>query len=284
MKKIIYLVFFVLFGTLFFSQCKHEPNEVELQPVIPIDTSDTNQVNPYDTITWPVPSTEPRVAGTWYFENDIKKLLVSKCAMETWNNYPVGDDNPPETKTGCHSSNHKMENIILDNYDDVRFGTAKESGDVVPLIVPFNTDSSFLYEIINKKEMPINPAASMLPTEITMIKEWIEQGALNNRCEPCDSTTEGSYVNVRKILYDNCGGCHNDNMVVQNTQNTVSYFLGLNTTPDKADYARIAQDAPLIYAKMRDPHKNKVMPKILGRLYKCEVDVFKKWMDNGKPQ
>lgn len=80
-----------------------------------------------------------------------------------------------ETKCGeCHGSNNPEVRLNLTTYvgliEGSEYGLVVEPGDVM---------ASYLIEMIETGEMPQDgePVSS---TELTVIRSWIEQGALNN--------------------------------------------------------------------------------------------------------
>lgn len=143
---ISYLALCGLIAFGFFYGCKHDP----VYPpgwVPPLDTTGLGRCDP-DSV---------------YFVNDIQPLLARSCA----------------NSSACHAGNRPAEGISLINYTGVMQGNN---------VRPGRPDNSEIYEVITEsdpdKMMPPPPYSPLSASERAMIRRWIEQGALNNACNP----------------------------------------------------------------------------------------------------
>jgi hypothetical protein len=152
---------------------------------------------------------EPRPcdADSVYFENDIQPLLGLFCAT-----------------SGCHDEATAEEGVVLTTYDRVM-----STGDVRA----GQPENSELYDVLLKTDpqerMPPSPRAALSADQIEMVRKWIAQGALNNRCdeEPVVDTIcapdAPSYANdVLPILQSNaCVSCHSGGGTLLNSYSAV---------------------------------------------------------------
>ncbi|MCB9265567.1 MAG: hypothetical protein H6558_11115 [Lewinellaceae bacterium] len=184
------LIFGLGLGLSFFS-CQHEPFTID-GDITPIDTTgnnnptDTTGNNPTDTMATGTPC-DPDVV---YFELEVLPILRSNCA-----------------KSGCHDENSAQKGVILTSYESVM-----ATGE----ITPFNLSRSDLYEVITEndpdKRMPQAPNPPLSSSQVSLVAEWILQGAKNESCDPgaggCDTTAVSYVSDIRPILESNCLGCH----------------------------------------------------------------------------
>ena len=122
------------------------------------------------------------------FQHEVLPILVSSCAY-----------------SGCHDVATAEDDIILDSYVNV-----------IKEVRPGKPNNSELYEYIVETDpddiMPPPPAAPLTTDQITLIRDWILQGALDTDCGvACDSTQTSFAANIFPLLQDYCIGCHNSN-------------------------------------------------------------------------
>jgi hypothetical protein len=128
----------------------------------------------------------PCSPDTVYFERDVLPILTQSCAYQ-----------------GCHNAISHADNVVLDNFSNVR----KE-------VKAGNSVQSELYKVIisnaSNKVMPPPPAAKLPSTSIALIKKWIDQGALNLKCDykPICDTIAVSYNTYVKPSLAACVTCH----------------------------------------------------------------------------
>lgn len=78
-------------------------------------------------------------------------------------------------------------------------------------VTPFDPDDSELYEVLVEDDvddrMPYQEPA--LPqAKIDMVRKWINQGALNNTCDECDTTDVNYSLVIQGLVQTNCLNCH----------------------------------------------------------------------------
>lgn len=223
-----------------FTACKHEVPEIEPPP---------------DT-TWSE-SSVPRDGNITYFKNDVQKVLITKCAVDGYEN--------SDKELGCHSSSFGAHGVVLDNYNDVH----KEIDGKTD---PTETD---LWEAMTDKGMP--EVGTITQEEAFIIRDWISEGSPNNECSPCNDYTAGSFRNsVAVILYKNCSGCHN----ADTKQAGFSFFRSNPSSPLDIDTTAVKNSSGLIIEAIVGISRSR-MPKYIDPLYECEFDAIKTWIDNG---
>lgn len=180
------------------------------------------------------------------YNDKIKNLLVTHCAG-----------------AGCHNSKDKEKGFDFTNYDGV-----------MKAVKAKHALQSELYTVLNgngEERMP--PAYSLSKDEKAMIKNWINNGALNNACvvQQCDSS-QITYSKVSKVLQANCTGCHN--------KNNVSGGIVLDTYPGV--FASQNNNKQLI-GSIRHETGYSAMPKYAAQLSDCDTRVIEKWVESGMP-
>ena len=166
------IIFFLFAFLLSAYSCTHEPIVVNNN-----QNSNGNTSNPINTVG------KPCNADTVYFANDIFPLISSTCAS-----------------TGCHDAVSRREGVVLTTYSNIKIyvSAGKATG-------------STLYRVITKtgnERMPPPPAAAWTTDQINMLAKWINQGALDNSCDRCDTTNFKFAANIKPIIQNNCVGCH----------------------------------------------------------------------------
>lgn len=241
-------ILFLLLSVLYISSCKHEVPEI---PVV--------VTPPPDDTVWSELPTQVRQTGTIYFHNDIQKLMITKCAVTGYND----KDNSP----GCHSQPFYKSEVQLDHYTGVRNEVDND----------FDPDNSDLIESLSDDENPMPVVGVIGPGEVNMIRDWISQGAQNNKCNPCNDYVPGSFRDgVALILYKNCSGCHN----AVSQQAGVVLFGPSPAGPEDIDTTQVKSRALRIIETLVG-NKASRMPKYIDPLFECEYDVIKKWVDEG---
>ncbi len=230
--------------------CKHDEGEMPKPKIV----------------EWADPPSNPRQSGQFYFENDILKLMVTKCAIERLDNYELDDDDSNnETYSGCHSSSDAQHGVVLDNHAGIKALADDEEW----------VKTEFYDHIIDKDDMPPSAISAQLNSdELTMLQWWVENNTPDNSCDPCEEVKDSSYLDVRRILYRNCSGCHNDGLA-KNNSGIASFFKALPENETYADSMAIVNNVGQILNYM-EKYDNP-MPKHIGRLYKCEVDAIRNW-------
>ena len=184
--------------------------------------------------------------GIISFQYEILPLVTSGCAM-----------------SGCHDEITAEEDVVLTNYSNIM----KE-------VEPNNPNGSGLYEYLSAGSddiMPPPPDAPFTQTQKDLIKNWINQGAMNTTCAlDCDSTMTSTFAAVvYPIVETNCVGCHNDTRteggVKLNSYATVKASVDggafMGTTEHKVGYP--------------------VMPTSGIKLVDCNISLLNQWIANG---
>jgi len=221
---------------IIFTSCKHSP---ELSgPSIPPPP--------------PPPPTAKCDPDTVYFSNDILPLITSNCA-----------------KSGCHDVISHEGGVTLTDYTSILI-----TGEVRP----FNSGDSKLYKVITDNDpedkMPPSPNASLTSSQIGYISQWINQGALENRCDSagCDSVIVTFTNIIQPMMQKYCIGCHGSG----NPSGGISLhnYDGVVAT---------ASSGQLMGVVRQDPGYSP-MPKNGNKLSNCEITQLQVWINNGKPQ
>ena len=211
--------------------------------------------DPIEPVT-PDPVTEdPCPSDTVFFQDDVLPLLVSNCAF-----------------SGCHDRGTATWGIILTDYSNVI-----NSGG----IVPGDADASRVFQRISATadsvRMPLPPNDPLTDDQIALIRDWINQGALNNGClvevpdEECPLGNVTFSGTIWPIIENKCQGCHSG----------TSPGGGI-TLAGYDDLATLAGDTRLDGTiNHRDGYK--AMPLGGSKLPQCELDQIAAWIADGFP-
>jgi hypothetical protein len=188
---------------------------------------------------------------TVYFENAVLPIYQSNCA-----------------KAGCHDVASGAEGVVLDNYYNI-YTTGG--------CVPGNPNKSRIYTVLNKggeDRMPTPPYTPISSSQMSTIEKWINQGALNSRCDSvgCDTVnvTYASVIQPLLALY--CTGCHSGP--------NPSYSINLTTYQG---IVAVANSGRLMGA-LRWENGFFPMPKNGNQLSTCHITQFQVWINTGMPQ
>lgn len=215
--------------------CKHEP------------------INP-NTNTLPTNKAKVSIncsTDSVYFENDILPIIISNCAM-----------------AGCHDANSSKDGVILDNYLNI-IATGE--------IIAGNASKSELFEVITEKKsdkiMPPPPNQPLTAEQINKIEQWINQGALNNKCQPdssnCDTANVSFANSIMPLIDTYCKGCHSGS----------APSAGILLT----NYPEIKAQADNGYLLGVIDHRNgfKPMPQGGNKIAQCDIDKISAWINQG---
>lgn len=182
--------------------------------------------------------------------DDVLPIFKSSCA-----------------KAGCHDAITKQKGYVFDSYANI----------VKKDIKPGNAAGSKVYKVLVENDeddrMPGAPYPRLLPAQIQLIKDWINQGAKNiTGCSVnvCD-TTVFTYTAVKKIVDANCINCHSGS--------TPSGGLNYAT---HAGLKAVADNGRLLGAVN---HNAGYTPMPMGnpKLSECQVTQIRKWIQAGAP-
>ncbi len=181
------------------------------------------------------------------FSRDILPILLSSCGT-----------------SGCHDDITQASDIVLTNYNSVTFNNE--------IVKPFNPLNSDLYKILLKSDdsrMPPLPASRLTDEQIALIYDWINEGALDEKCAIlCDTTVFTYSVTIDEIITNNCLSCHSGSSPSGDVSLT-------NYTEVKA----IADDGRLVNA-INGTGGISLMP-TSGSLSDCQITQIEKWVAAG---
>jgi len=183
-----------------------------------------------------------------YFNRDIKPIIASNCA-----------------KSGCHDAITRADGVELSTYEGI-----------MQQVKAGKADDSDLYEVITDSEeddrMPPKPNTPLTATQINLIRNWINEGALNLTCSEdtsaCDVTAISYKDNISIIINTNCLGCHNS-----------SNLSGGISLADHASVQGVALSGKLYNAVAQNGAAT-AMP-LGGKLSDCDIKKIKAWVDSG---
>jgi hypothetical protein len=193
--------------------------------------------NPIDT------TTPPPVDTLVCFESQILPLFVSNCAM-----------------SGCHDADSPEENIQLTDYTHIR-----------QEIIPYQPSSEDVMEAIIDGSMPPSPNSNLTSSQISLIQQWISQGAQNttNCAIVCDSTAYTYSADISPIMSTFCNGCHGGAFP----------SAGINTS-SWAGLQSIANNDSLMGSIQHDSGFSP-MPKGSSKMNACNITKIRKWIQAG---
>ena len=192
---------------------------------------------------------EPPVSATChpdtvYFQNEILPLFTANCAS-----------------AGCHGATNPADGLSLLTY-----------AGIMEEVKPGEPNKSEVYEVLfetGNDLMPPPPASPLDSLATWKIFTWISQGALNNACSSCD-TTSGSYsLTIAPIIATQCKSCHSGNAPSGGILFDVH-----------ADVVAAVNSSGLMPAIKRT---NAVPMPPGGSLSACELSQFEKWIADGMP-
>lgn len=178
LRKLNFIIIFLL--VFLFQDCKHEPFDC-------LECGDQITGGGLQMPEFVNEVCDPQLV---YFEPTIQNLLVSHCAMQ-----------------GCHNSTDKADGFDVTSYHQVM--AEVKAFDPLESDLFIHIDTSALYD--DKKDLEDIMPKGDRPfdgDQIKLIERWIEQGALENSCTPCD-TSNIVYADMAEMVRMNCRGCHN---------------------------------------------------------------------------
>ncbi len=248
MQRIILFSLLILsfIGASLLQSCQHEPLDYLTDDPYIIDTTGGGP----DTIL--TSNCDP---DTVYFENDVFPILISNCAI-----------------SGCHDAITHEEGINLSSYTKVMSSGIMKPSD------PY--DSEF-FEVVNETgedRMPPSPLLPLTDEEIALIILWQEQGALNNACTDCDTTTVTFSGTILPIMEAYCVGCHD--ATSPSGSISLTAYLGTGSNDGIVD---VAQDGRLLGA-IQGTYGYEAMPPGTTMLPDCLIDQIRIWLEAGYPE
>lgn len=201
-----------------------------------VSATDTGNLNP------PPPSSTCSPDSV-YFVTQVQPVISSNCTM-----------------SGCHDNTSHADGVNLTSYNNI-----------MRYVVPGNAGSSKLYKVMIRtggERMP--PNAPLSSTQLALIQQWINQGALNNNCTGSCTDAVFTYSSaVKPILSARCVGCHNPS--------SLGGGIDLSTYNAVKTVALSGQLAGAVAGKTGYI----LMPQNASRLSDCEISQIQKWVDAG---
>lgn len=227
-------IIYILIPVFFvFMSCKHEP----------LYTSLDDEENP-DANTNGDDECDPDLV---YFVNDVLPIIQSNCAF-----------------SGCHGGGSAQDGVDLSTYNGI-----------MQQVNAGNAMNSDLYEVIIETDpgniMPPPPNSSLTVEQIAIIRDWIDQGAVNNECTDCDLTNVTYAQSVWPIIQNSCTGCHGGSAPQGNLSLT--------------NYNQVAQIAQSGYLSGVINHQSGFVPMPYNgqQLSSCKIDTIEDWIAQGYP-
>lgn len=184
-----------------------------------------------------------------YFQQQILPMLLSNCAF-----------------SGCHDAASHEDGVILDSYANIM-----NTGE----IEPGNPYDSKLFEKIIETDpddiMPPPPNLPLTSAQISLIQNWILQGAQNNSCVGCDTTNVTFQSQIGNLISTRCQGCHSGN----NPDGGIA-LTNYNQVKNEALFG-------LLYDAVSHNGNATNMPYNSGQMPQCEIDLIRIWIENGAP-
>ncbi|MGA0246455.1 MAG: hypothetical protein ACO3JZ_07205 [Schleiferiaceae bacterium] len=198
-------------------------------------------INPPDS---PTSSSQTCHPDTVYFVNDILPLFQANCSS-----------------AGCHSSVNPADGLALVDYnsimDEVKPGEPNKS-DVYEVLVETGNDI-----------MPPPPASPLDSISIWKVYTWISQGALENQCDDCDTSSGSFSQTILPIVQSQCQSCHSNS----NASGNVS-LMGYSDVINAVNYSNLVLAIRRLSTSPMPPSAS---------LSECELAQFDKWIENGMP-
>lgn len=231
--SIVLFILFFLASVVLLKGCKHDP-------VAPVDQNGGNGNGNGDTCDVEI----------IYFQNDVLPLFISNCAQ-----------------SGCHDVATASDGIVLDSYSSII------NSDIIE---PFDAGDSEIMEVITKNDddrMPPPPADPLSATQITLLRDWINQGTENIVCEStsCDTTSVTYAGAIVPIFQKFCNGCHSGG----NPSGGLNFSTHGGIQP-------VALDGTL-FGSVNHESGFSPMPQGGSKLPDCEIETIRIWIEDGAP-
>jgi hypothetical protein len=186
------------------------------------------------------------------FVQDILPMMLSSCGV-----------------TGCHDAITAEHGHVFTDYNSIL-----EHG-----IEPFDPDNSEIYEVVTETggdRMPPSPRNPLTLEQISALRKWIEDGALNSDCpaDICDTAGTISFsTQIFPVLQANCAGCHNSSIANGNV-NLSSYNQVLTQVQT------LRNGTPVLSGVVNRTTGFVAMP-LTFSLQDCDITAIEKWIAQG---
>lgn len=121
--------------------------------------------------------------------------------------------------------------------------------------------------------MPRGSVAKYTTAQLTQLQTWINQGAKNNFCTSCDTSSSYSKA-IAPMITNYCIGCHS---ATANATNGGG--IDLSSYTSTSVYALNGR----LYGSVNHDLGYSAMPKNSAQLSACQIAQFKSWITAGAP-
>lgn len=188
------------------------------------------------------------------FVQDILPILRSSCGS-----------------TGCHDELTREEDYIFTSYESIiKTGTVRA----------FEPDESKMIEVITESEsddkMPPPPLPSLSDEQVSKLRKWISEGALNSDFvdNSCDTTgTIGFVASAWPVIQTNCVGCHNNTATNGN--------VNLNGYDNVRAQASIIRNGVSLLSGVISHTAGFIAMPPNGKINDCEIRIIELWTGQG---
>lgn len=233
--------FFTAVIAAFFVACQHDPLLDDMNP-----GGGGGGTNPPDTTGQGGKPCDP---DSFYFITQVYPILQSNCAF-----------------SGCHGGGSAQDGVDLTSYERI-LSTAE--------VRPFDLRGSELYEVITEtdpdKRMPPPPSQPLTSEQIAIIAGWINQGALNNSCDACDTSNVSFSKVIAPLIANSCQGCHSGS--APNGGIRLSGY----------DDIRVQALNGNLLGVVRHDNGFVAMPYNQPKLSDCRIEQIRLWIEDGAP-
>ncbi len=190
-----------------------------------------------------------KVAPTVCFESSVLPVIQSNCG-----------------RSGCHSAITHSGGFKLNNYANIiSLGIVSGKASISPLYLSLLNTSS--------NKMPKASYPTLSTDQITLIRQWINQGIQNtiNCSATCDTTKFKYATDIKPILNTYCLGCHTG----ATAQGGIEFATYI-TLKDQID-----NNVDAFYGSIIHEPGYSYMPKYADKIKDCDIKKIQKWIDAG---
>lgn len=186
------------------------------------------------------------------FKEQVQPILNANCAM-----------------SGCHDANRSAEGVDLSTYRSIL------SND--ELVVRFKPEESELIQELRgsgrKGSMPPSNRTPLSAEQITILKQWILEGARNSYWANglCDTSNVTYSTHISPLLNNYCNGCH--------SQSATGGGVLLNNFA----LAKASAESGKLLASVKQTGTASPMPKGGSPLSSCQIRQIERWISNNYP-
>jgi cytochrome c553 len=218
--------------------------------------------HPHPSAAGPQSQPSSSVAKTPVFETDVLPLLRTKCLR-------------------CHGEKSRKAELDLRTRAGILQGG--ESG---PVIAPGKAQESLLYDMVQGGKMPPGKTNKLGPTEVELIRRWIDRGAHFASTEAGASGSVLTQHDVLPILLRRCTVCHGAR------QREAGLDLRSRATMLRGGKSGPAivpgkPDESLLLKKLRSgdmPPRKRIVEVSIKPIEPAETELLTRWIAQGAPE